>query len=234
MELNTDDTMYKYLCSKIETLEARLKAIEDTEKEKLKPLKSSESKSVQSLCKNGWVDFYEKWKMLANAKGVKNNLKLGLREQKVHSSIILFGVSNSGGSNKEQMKLDDEKTTFQIFKEIGFDLKERKPCEQILIDRLEFNTENKLKVPPPIRVRLENTNTNRTDLGSKIKKAAKKLKNSTKFQDVIIGVDLSERQIAQFIRSINDRIEVKEKLNKDAFHRNFKLSETLVILIIFD
>jgi len=231
MELNTDDTMYKYLCSKIETLEARLKAIEDTEKEKLKPLKLNESKSVQSLCKSGWIDFYEKWKMLANAKGVKNNLNLGLQEQRAHSSIILFGVSNSEGSSKEQMKLDDEKTTFQIFKEIGFDLKERKLCEQIVIDRLEVSLENKLKVPPPIRVRLENTNTkvNRTDLGSEIKKAAKKLKNSTKFQDVIIGVDLSERQIAQCIRSISDRTGSKENLNKGAIHRNFKLSEKLVI-----
>lgn len=226
MALSTEDTMYKDICSKIEMLEERIKVIEATENERF----TRDSKDFFKKNWNEWMEFYEKRKMWPKVKSLKNNQSSVITEEKVERTIILFGVSYSKEKTEEQKKIDDEKKAKEILKEIGFNIEDRKICECIGIDRFVLNSTNKISGPFPIRVRLESVDSkaNLNDLANKIKKASKNLKKSIKFQEIIVGVDLNEIQIAQFMRLLNKRRELNSQLGKVEVHRLLKGNDKLV------
>ena len=226
MALSVDDSMYKDICLKIEVLEERIKAIEATEKEKIT---KNGRKNSKDFFKKSWKDlreFYGKPMVQSNHKYFKSNFELAENDNKVERSVILFGISYSKEKIEEQRKLDDEKKIIEIFSEIGFNMKNRQIWEIIETDRLSLNSSKKLTVPLPIRVRLKCIDY--IDLSSEIKKATKKLKKSIKFKDVLIGVDLNEIQIVQFMRFLSKRKELNKQLDKDEILRLLKVSDELV------
>ena len=231
MALSVEDSMYKDICLKIEILEARIKAIEATGKEKNTKNVRKKSKDFFKKSWNELREFYGKPMVQSNDKYFKSNFGLAENDKKVEKCVILFGIPYSKEKIEEQRKLDDEKKTIEIFSEIGFNIKNRQMWEIIETDRVILNSSKKLIVPLPIRVRLKCLDC--IDLRSEIKKATKNLKKSIKFKDILIGVDLNEIQIVQFMRFLSKRKELNKQLDKDEILRLLKVSDELVRVYVF-
>ena len=206
------DNLIKYLYTKIESLEARMSEFEKSQRYKNKESDRSANKQQQ---------------MTTHDKAKQQSLPFIL-PSKVEKSIILFGVPSSSAATEEERALQDEHETLEIFKEIGFNLRENASYGEIKINRLTTDSFKIKTSSPPIKVSIDVWDFNANDLPMEVKAAAKRLRKSNKYKEVILGVNLSESQISNLMRLMKIKNELVKQLDKATVYRFNKKDEIVV------